>query len=79
MAKDPAFLFYPGDWLGGTIDQPGDYELDSQSNVLNNVYSIVSGLATSGLGYIYEDAQGRIGYADSTHRGEYLRSQPVFR
>jgi hypothetical protein len=29
-------------------------------------------LATSGLGYIYEDAQGRIGYADSTHRGEYL-------
>jgi len=56
----------------GTIDQPGDYELDSQSNVLNNVYAIVSGLATSGLGYIYEDAQGRIGYADSTHRGEYL-------
>lgn len=56
----------------GTIDQPGDYELDSQSNVLNNVYAIVSGLATSGLGYIYEDAQGRIGYADSTRRGEYL-------
>ncbi|MDD2869625.1 hypothetical protein [Neomegalonema sp.] len=20
MAKDPAFLFYPNDWLGGTID-----------------------------------------------------------
>ena len=19
MAKDPAFLFYPGDWLGGTL------------------------------------------------------------
>lgn len=19
MAKDPAFLFYPGDWLGGTM------------------------------------------------------------
>ncbi len=29
-------------------------------------------MATSGLGYIYEDAQGRIGYADSTHRGQYL-------
>jgi hypothetical protein len=56
----------------GQIDQPGDYELASQSNVLNNVYAVVSGLATSGLGYIYEDAQGRIGYADSTHRGEYL-------
>lgn len=56
----------------GEIDQPGDYELDSQNNVLNNVYAVVSGLATSGLGYIYEDAQGRIGYADSTHRSEYL-------
>jgi len=56
----------------GQIDQPGDYELDSQNNVLNNVYSVVSGLATSGLGYLYEDAQGRIGYADSTRRGEYL-------
>ena len=56
----------------GEIDQPGDYDLDSQNNVLNNVYAVVSQLATSGLGYIYEDAQGRIGYADSTHRGEYL-------
>jgi hypothetical protein len=33
---------------------------------------LVSALATSGLGYIYEDAQGRIGYADSTHRTTYL-------
>ncbi len=56
----------------GQIDQPGDYELDSQNNVLNNVYAVVSGLATSGLGYLYEDAQGRIGYADSTRRSQYL-------
>jgi hypothetical protein len=56
----------------GEIDQPGDYELDSQNGVIGNVYSIVSQLATSGLGYIYEDSQGRIGYADSTHRSEYL-------
>lgn len=56
----------------GEIDRPGDYDLDSQNNVLNNVYAVVSQLATSGLGYIYEDAQGRIGYADSTHRSEYL-------
>jgi hypothetical protein len=33
---------------------------------------LVSALATSGLGYLYEDAQGRIGYADSTHRTNYL-------
>jgi hypothetical protein len=56
----------------GEIDQPGDYELHAQSNVNETVYSLVSRLATSGLGYIYEDAQGRIGYADSTHRGQYL-------
>lgn len=56
----------------GEIDQPGDYELDSQNNVLDSVYNVVSQIATSGLGYIYEDAQGRIGYADSTHRGQYL-------
>ena len=33
---------------------------------------MVKNLATSGLGYIYEDAQGRINYADSTHRTQYL-------
>jgi hypothetical protein len=33
---------------------------------------LVAALATSGLGYIYEDAQGRISYADSTHRSSYL-------
>lgn len=56
----------------GEIDRPGDYDLHSQNGVLSDVYSLVSALATSGLGYIYEDAQGRIGYADSTHRSEYL-------
>jgi hypothetical protein len=33
---------------------------------------LVSALATSGLGYIYENAQGQISYADSTHRTQYL-------
>lgn len=56
----------------GEIDTPGDYELHSQTGVNGTVYSLVTAAATSGLGYVYEDAQGRIGYADSTHRGEYL-------
>jgi hypothetical protein len=56
----------------GEIDRPGDYDLDSQSNLNDTVYNIVSALATSGLGYLYEDNEGRIGYADSTHRGQYL-------
>lgn len=56
----------------GEIDQPGDYELTSRASDVTDVYSLVAALATSGAGYIFEDAQGRIGYADSTHRGEYL-------
>lgn len=56
----------------GEIDRPGNYELAARSSERTNVYSLVSALATSGLGYIYEDAQGRIGYADSTHRTTYL-------
>ena len=56
----------------GEIDRPGNYELAARSSSRTDVYSLVSALATSGLGYIYEDAQGRIGYADSTHRSTYL-------
>lgn len=56
----------------GEIDRPGDYELTDRSASTTDVYSLVSSLANSGLGYIYEDASGRIGYADSTHRSEYL-------
>lgn len=56
----------------GEIDQPGNYELTARSANTTDVYSLVSALATSGLGYLYEDAQGRIGYADSTHRSSYL-------
>jgi hypothetical protein len=33
---------------------------------------LVAALANSGLGYIYENAQGQISYADSTHRSAYL-------
>lgn len=56
----------------GEIDRPGDYELTDRSSSVTNVYSLVSALAVSGLGYIYEDSAGRIGYADSTHRSQYL-------
>ena len=56
----------------GEIDRPGNYELAARSTNRTDVYSLVSALATSGLGYIYEDAYGRIGYADSTHRTNYL-------
>jgi len=56
----------------GEIDQPGNYELAQRSSSRTDVYSLVAALASSGLGYIYEDANGQIGYADSTHRTSYL-------
>jgi hypothetical protein len=58
----------------GQIDRPGNYDLAARGGGSDpiDVYSLVSALATSGLGYIYEDAQGRINYADSTHRSIYL-------
>lgn len=56
----------------GEIDRPGNYELAARTSNRTDVYSLVSALATSGLGYIFEDSAGRIGYADSDHRSAYL-------
>jgi hypothetical protein len=72
---DPATTWANAENVGlGEIDTPGDYELAARSSSRTDVYSLVSALATSGLGYIYEDAQGRISYADSTHRSQYLQT-----
>jgi hypothetical protein len=70
---DPTTTWATAENVGlGEIDRPGDYELAARSSDRTDVYSLVSALATSGLGYIYEDGQGRISYADATHRTLYL-------
>jgi hypothetical protein len=56
----------------GEIDTPGNYELAQRSSERVVIYDLVAALATSGLGYLYEDASGLISYADSTHRVNYL-------
>ena len=56
----------------GEIDRPGDYEIAARSSSRTDAYSLVSAIAISGLGYIYENASGQISYADSTHRSQYL-------
>jgi len=74
-AYDPTTTWATAENVGlGEIDTPGDYELAARSSDRTDVYSLVSALATSGLGYIYEDGQGRISYADSTHRSQYLQT-----
>ena len=72
-AYDPTVQWQGAENNGlGEIDQPGDFDLAARSSNVIDVYSLVAGLATSGLGQLYEDAQGRISYADSTHRSQYL-------
>jgi hypothetical protein len=72
-AYDPTTQWQDAENTGlGEIDRPGNYELAARSSSRTDVYSLVSALATSGLGYIYEDSSGRIGYSDSTHRTNYL-------
>lgn len=72
-AYDPATTWANAGNVGlGQIDRPGDYELAARTSAATDIYSLVSALATSGLGYIYEDSSGRIGYADSTRRAQYL-------
>jgi hypothetical protein len=56
----------------GEIDQPGLYTMSSQSNVTDTIYNVVSDIANSAFGYIYEDNAGNIGYADADHRQTYL-------
>lgn len=56
----------------GEIDQPGDYELIARSSLDTDLYSLCAAIANSAFGVLHEDAQGNIGYADSTHRQDYL-------
>ena len=56
----------------GEIDQPGDYELIARSSSNTDLYSLCTDIANSAFGVLYEDANGNIGYADSTHRQDYL-------
>jgi hypothetical protein len=55
----------------GEIDS-GIYELANRNSDVTDVYSLVSDLANSGFGYLYENAQGQISYAGADHRQNYL-------
>jgi hypothetical protein len=56
----------------GEIDRPGQYEMEQRSADPIDFYSIVTQIANSALGYIYEDAYGNVSYADAAHRQNYL-------
>jgi hypothetical protein len=56
----------------GEIDRPGDFLMIARSSNETDVYSLCAQIANSALGVLYEEANGNIGYADSSHRQEYL-------
>lgn len=56
----------------GDIDRPGAYELAARTSSRTDIYSLAAAIATSGFGYLYEQANGQIGYADAQHRSVYL-------
>lgn len=56
----------------GEIDRPGQYTLENRASSSDTLFNIASQIATSSFGYLYEDNQGNIGYADAAHRQTYL-------
>jgi len=60
-----------GDIGLGTIDA-GEYTMASRQITDQVISNVANQIASSALGYLYEDANGNINYADATHRQDYL-------
>jgi len=56
----------------GEIDTPGLYTMENRAAETDTIYNIASLIANSAFGYLYEDNEGNIGYADADHRQTYL-------
>jgi len=56
----------------GEIDQPGLYTMENRDSSPDTFYNIIAQIASSAFGYLYEDSQGNISYADADHRQTYL-------
>lgn len=57
----------------GEIDA-GEYTMVSRQITDTYLAPIASSISRSALGYLYEDSQGRIAYADASHRQDYLEA-----
>lgn len=65
---DPLTTWQAYDILFGTIDRPGDFELTAYSSGVANALSLAQTMAQSGLGILYESADGKINYAAYSRR-----------
>ena len=69
---DPTTTWANAENVGlGEIDA-GLYQMDNLSAADRNTQTLVTQIADSALGTLYEDKQGRISYADADHRSTYL-------
>lgn len=70
---DPTTTWANAENLGlGEIDRPGDFLMIARGSEETDIYTLCAQIANSALGVLYEESNGNIGYADSTHRQDYL-------
>ena len=69
---DPTTTWANAEDVGlGEIDG-GEYTMVSRQITDSYISGIANSIAQSAGGYLYEDANGNIGYADASHRQDYL-------
>lgn len=56
----------------GEIDIPGQYQIEQRNAALVPIYEIISLIANSAQGYVWESGDGKINYWDADHRRNYL-------
>lgn len=59
----------------GSIDTPGQYQIEQRNAGLVPIYEILSLIANSAQGYIWESGDGLINYWDADHRRNYLTTE----
>jgi hypothetical protein len=70
---DPTTTWANAENVGlGEIDQPGLYEMIARTAEPASSYNLCAQIAQSAQGQIYEDKAGRVCYADTDHRSQYL-------
>lgn len=52
----------------GTVDTPGVYEFQSRTANPTDAYTLASQYAQQAFGYLYEETNGKVSYANESHR-----------
>ena len=69
---DPIVQWQDAEVTVGDIDRPGLYTMENRAAEPDTIYNIASLIANSAFGYLFEENNGFVGYADADHRQTYL-------